>query len=156
MTLATVMSYMDMAPEKTVSSSRSAEEILKATQTQNPLSLLLQENKLRLPAAAVVPDKKETLKADVFCSANSRARFKKVPQSLVMLDLNICTSPKSNRHIWVKNLTNGFKAQVFKTGETQFRTDFIQLSPGNNRVIIESVLKDGQKRSQSLEIISGS
>lgn len=155
MTIATVISYIDFEPEKTAMVSRSAEDILRATENKNPLALLLDEKASRQPAA-IDPDKKETLKADVFCESSSKARFKKVPQPLVMLDLNFCESLKSARHIWIKNMTNGFKAQIFKTGDRHFRTDFIQLNPGNNKIVIESILKDGQKRTQSLEIISGS
>lgn len=156
MTVATIFSYVDLEAEKTIAGSRSPEEIVKATENDGgPLSLLLLEENKRKPAA-IEPEKKETLKVDLFCAASGKARFKKVPQPLVMLDLAACEALKSERHIWVKNSTNGFKAQVFKTGDKNFRTDFIQLNSGNNRLIIESVLKDGQKRSQSLEIISGS
>lgn len=155
MTTATVWSYVDFENEKTTGA-RSPEEIVKAAESKNPLALLMvDEKKSRIPAA-VESNRKEALKVDVFCVAAEKARFKKVPQSLVMLDLNVCESLKSERHIWIKNTTNGFKAQVFKTGNQNFRTDFIQLNSGNNRVIIESVLKDGQKRTQSLEILSGS
>jgi len=155
MTIATVLSYVEFETERTMGS-RSAEEIVKATEVKSPLALLLvDEKKPRVPAG-IDADRKETLKVDIFCASGGKARFKKVPQPLVMLDLNICETLKSERHIWVKNLTNGFKAQVFKTGNKNFRTDFIQLNSGNNRVIIESVLKDGQKRTQSLEILSGS
>lgn len=155
MTIATVISYIDFESEKTAVVSRSAEDILKATENKNPLTLLLDEKANRQPAA-VDSEKRETLKVDIFCDSSVKARFKKVPQPLVMLDLNFCESLKSTRHVWIKNMTNGFKAQVFKTGDRKFRTDFIQLNSGNNKVVIESILKDGQKRTQSLEIISGS
>jgi hypothetical protein len=155
MTVATVVSYTDFESEKPVSS-RSADEIVKATETKNPLALLMVDEKKPRTPAAVDSNRKETLKVEAFCSGGGKARFKKVPQSLVMLDMSLCETLKSERHIWVKNSTNGFKAQVFKTGNKNFRTDFIQLNSGNNRVIIESVLKDGQKRTQSLEILSGS
>lgn len=155
MTVATVLSYVDFDTEKTMGS-RSAEEIVKATEVKSPLALLAVEDKKPRTPAGLGAERKETLKVDIFCSGGGKARFKKVPQSLVMLDLNICEALKSERHVWVKNTTNGFKAQVFKTGNQNYRTDFIQLNSGNNSVIIESVLKDGQKRTQSLEILSGS
>lgn len=149
------MSYVDFeSSSSSVATARSAEEIVKATENKNPLALIIEEPR-RNPASIEVP-MKNSIKADIFCHNKSKARFKKVSQSLVMLDLNLCEALKSNRHIWVKNATNGFKAQVFVTSEKNFRTDFIQLNPGNNKVLIESVLKDGQKRTQSLEIISGS
>lgn len=154
MTVATVLSYVDFETERTLGS-RSAEEIVKATELKGPLAILTNEKRPRTPAA-LEAERKEALKVDIFCLGAGKARFKKAPQSLVMLDLNICETLKSERHIWVKNTTNGFKAQVFKTGTQSFRTDFIQLNSGNNSVIIELVLKDGQKRTQSLEILSGS
>ncbi len=154
MTLATIGSYVEFETEKTTSV-RSPEEIVKATEAKNPLALLANEKKPRTPAG-LQAQKKEAIKVDIFCSGVNKARVKKVSQSLVMLDLKICESLKSERHIWVKNFTNGFKAQVFKTGDQNYRTDFIQLNAGNNFLIIESVLKDGQKSSQALEILSGS
>jgi hypothetical protein len=98
----------------------------------------------------------ETLKVDVYCKNTGPARFRKTSENMVMLNLNICEEIKSLRHIWIKNETNGFKAQVFKTVGKNYRTDFIQMSNGTNKLSIESILKDGQKRVQSLEIISGS
>jgi hypothetical protein len=154
MTVATIFSYLDFESEKNTGS-RSAEEIVKATEVKGPLAILVDKKKLRTPAG-LNTERKEALKVDIFCAGSNRVRIKKVPQSLVMLDLNICETLKSERHIWVKNTTNGFKAQIFKTGNQSFRTDFIQLNSGNNSVVIESVLKDGQKRTQSLEILSGS
>ncbi len=152
-TAATVSSYIDGAvPEK--AAVRSAEDIVNATKTESPLALIVPAGK-RDPAA-VQSQKTEVLKADLFCENKERARFKKVSQTLLMLNLNVCTELKSSRHIWIKNVTNGFKAQVFKTGAKDYRTDFIQLSSGNNKLLIEAVLKDGQKRTHSLEIISGS
>lgn len=153
-TLATVLSYVDFESEKAIGS-RSPEEIVRATEAKNPLAaILVDEKKTRRPAG-LKSEKKEALKVDIFCSDPSNSRFKKVSQSLVMLDLNICEVLKSERHIWVKNTTNGFKAQVFKTGTQNFRTDFIQLNSGNNNLVIDSILKDGHKRTQSLEILSG-
>ncbi len=152
-TVATVMSYVESTnPEKPAV--RSAEEILKATRNESPLALIV-PSKARIPAALENP-KSNMLKIDLLCDANEKVRFKKVSQSLVMININLCESLKSNRHIWIKNATNGFNAQIFKTGEKNFRTDFIQMNPGNNKLVIEMVLKDGQKRVQSLEIISGS
>lgn len=154
MTVSTILSYIEFETDRTLAG-RSAEEIVKATETKNPLAILVEDKKNRNPAA-LEAERKETLKVDIFCSGNGKARFKKVPHSLVMLDLNICEALKSERHVWVKNNTNGFKAQVFKTGNQNYRTDFIQLNSGSNSLLIESVLKDGQKRTQSLEILSGS
>ena len=147
------MSYIEPSvPEKITS--RSAEEILKATKSESALALIVPTAR-RIPAA-VEPNKNEILKVDLFCKTPEKVRFKKVQQPLVMLNLNICEPLRSNRHLWIKNGTNGFRAQIFKTGEKVYRTDFIQLSRGSNKLLIETVLKDGQKRVQSLEIISGS
>lgn len=152
-TAITASTYIDFGIQEKQWVARSPEEILKATQTDSLLPLLDRESK-RKPAA-IETSKTEVIKAELFCQKAAPARFRKAAQSLVMLNLNVCDDPKSARHIWVKNTTNGFKAQVFKTADKNFRTDFIQLNQGSNKVLIEAILKDGQKRVQSLEIISG-
>ena len=146
LTTTTVLSYFDLGAE--AGSQPSPSEMLK-------MSLSHEEQTQRSPAA-IENSKNEILKAEIFCEKKEKLRFKKVSQSLVMLSLNVCKDLKSARHIWIKNETNGFKAQLFKIGEKNFRTDFIQLNPGTNKLLVETVLKDGQKTSQSLEIISGS
>lgn len=150
-----MLSYLDLSSTDKAIAPRSPAEILTAIRPDEEPLFNSDIHVKRMPAATNNM-KNEMVKADVFCGNSEQNRFKKVAQPLVMLNLNVCATLKSARHIWIKNQTNGFKAQVFKMSEKNFRTDFIQLSLGTNKLLIESVLKDGQKRVQSLEIISGS
>jgi len=77
-------------------------------------------------------------------------------QHLVMLELSSCADLKEKHQLWVKNETNGFKAQIFRLEDSKFKTDFIQLNKGANKLSLEGILKDGQKVVQTLEILSGS
>lgn len=98
----------------------------------------------------------QTLKSEFLCGESEKNRFKKVTQQLIILNFKICKPVKSVRHVWVKNYSNGFKAQVFRLSEKKYQTDFIQLNKGSNQLLIDFVLKNGQKKSQQLEIIAGS
>ena len=96
----------------------------------------------------------DKLKVQIFCgSGNLKLNSAKY---LVMLELSSCLALQDKHQLWVKNETNGFKAQIFKIESEKFKTDFIQLNKGMNKVLLEGVLKDGQKIVQTLEILSGS
>ncbi len=90
----------------------------------------------------------------IFCDPKS-LNFKSAAQ-LLILELTSCLELKEKHQLWVKNETNGFKAQIFKMTPKKFKTDFIQLNVGTNKIVLEGVLKDGQKIVQTLEILSGS
>lgn len=107
---------------------------------------------IRQPAS-VIEANSEILNISLNCEEAKRTQ--ESPQSLVMLNLNLCREIK-NSSVSIINTTNGFKAQLFKLTAKNYRTDFIQLSKGTNILVIESVLKDGQKKVQTLEILSGS
>lgn len=96
----------------------------------------------------------DQLKVQIFCGpGNLKVNSAKY---LVMLQLSSCLALQEKHQLWVKNETNGFKAQIFKVEAEKFKTDFIQLNKGMNKVLLEGVLKDGQKIVQTLEILSGS
>ena len=110
-------------------------------------------SKTRAPAS--IPEMKpEILNVRVNCAEEKKTQQNSL-QPLVMLNLTLCHEIKSTG-VTLTNRTNGFKAQLFKLTAKNYRTDFIQLSKGNNILVIESVLKDGQKKVQTLEILSGS
>jgi hypothetical protein len=73
-----------------------------------------------------------------------------------MINFKICKESKSLNKIIIENQSNGFKAQVFKLEANNFKTDYIQLNEGLNKLKLEVILKDGQKLAESLEILSGS
>lgn len=123
-------------------------DLLKNSQAPMPEFISLRE------PASVENKEPDSLRADIFCQNQSLK--KNTSKQLVMLNLKLCVDIKSNRHIWIKNESNGFKAQLFKIDPKNYRTDFIQLSAGENILKIETILKDGQKIVQTLEILSGS
>jgi hypothetical protein len=75
---------------------------------------------------------------------------------MVMLNFRLCKQAKLIDTVSVLNETNGFRAQIFKSHDSKFKTDYIQLNSGSNKIIVEVILKDGQKNVDSLEILSGS
>jgi hypothetical protein len=114
-----------------------------------------QQNAARSPASIdTTKIKPQSQKLKVFCD-NKDLHFH-FERSLVMLEVNSCQKLQGKHQIWIRNLSNGFKAQVFKISEQNFKTDFLQLNNGVNKIEIEGILKDGQKIVQKLEIQSGS
>lgn len=110
----------------------------------------------RQPASmAEKPIKTNTRKIKVFCSPATDLKVRS-EKSLLMLEVSTCKELSGKHQLWVKNISNGFKAQVFKISGQNFRTDFLQLNDGLNKIEIEGILKDGQKIVQTLEIQSGS
>ena len=93
-----------------------------------------------------------------FCnhSLNSKTATTSVDSQLVMLDFKICKDLKNVESVHLVNQTNGFKAHIFKTDNFNYKTDFIQLDKGSNKITVEVVLKDGQKKQDSLVILTGS
>lgn len=81
---------------------------------------------------------------------------KTVESELVMMDFKICRDLKNIESVQLFNQTNGFKAHIFKTDNFTYKTDFIQLNKGPNKITVEVVLKDGQKKQDSLVILTGS
>ncbi len=104
---------------------------------------------------ASVDRKNEMIQISILCPESAKVQ-KLATQQMVMFNLSLCKEAMSAESVSMTNVTNGFKAQIFKLSAKNYRTDFIQLSRGNNILLIESVLKDGQKRVQTLEILSGS
>ena len=90
----------------------------------------------------------------IFCDAKN-LRLDSSSQ-LLTLELTSCLDLKEKNQLWIKNETNGFKAQIFMISAKKFKTDFIQLNHGLNKLSLLGVLKDGQKIEQTLEILSGS
>lgn len=96
----------------------------------------------------------QKIKLQIFCDTENLKLNS--AENLVMLELSSCLALQDKQQLWLKNLTNGFKAQIFKISSEKFKTDFIQLNKGMNKVLLEGILKDGQKIVQTLEILSGS
>ncbi|MBC7421657.1 MAG: hypothetical protein H7328_13090 [Bdellovibrio sp.] len=109
----------------------------------------------RQPASSA-ENKSAVMNVSLNCEDANKKIQKSTNDQLVMLSLTICEEFKLISSIAMTNVTNGFKAQIFKMSAKNYRTDFIQLSKGTNILLIESVLKDGHKKVQTLEILSGS
>ncbi len=98
--------------------------------------------------------KDQKLALMLFC--DSKSLHNVAHAQMLMLELTSCHQLKDKHQLWIKNETNGFKAQIFKLTAKKFKTDFIQLSPGKNIITVDGVLKDGQTIKQTLEILSAS
>jgi len=100
----------------------------------------------------------QVLTQSFFCnhSTETKTLTTSVDSPLVMLDFKICRDLKNVESVSLFNQTNGFKAHIFKTDNFSYKTDFIQLDKGTNKITVEVVLKDGQKKQDSLVILTGS
>lgn len=96
------------------------------------------------------------LNKEFLCGPLLKKSPEKVDRSLVMISFKLCGKLNSVTNLALENQSNGFKAQIFKIEKNKFKTDYIQLNNGVNRLKLEAVLKDGQKIEESLEILSGS
>ena len=97
------------------------------------------------------------LEKDFFCNHSfDKNKTEKIAKSMVMLNFRLCKQSKQINTVSVLNETNGFRAQIFKAQNSNFKTDYIQLNSGTNKILVEVILKDGQKNTDSLEILSGS
>lgn len=106
--------------------------------------------------AAVNTDSAFVLKKELLCERVGPALSDRVENRLVMLNFRLCHEAKGVREVVVENQSNGFRAQIFRMEDQSFKTDYIQLNEGMNRLKLLVVLKDGQKREESLEILSDS
>jgi hypothetical protein len=144
------LTLIDNEPEKIV---------LNKAATQNTSSVIGVEKQFkRIPANANVSSE-TSLVAQFFCKQEKPLLLKpteKVKNNMVMLSFKICLDDKQIQSVTILNETNGFRAQIFKHNLGQYKTDYIQLNEGSNKVSAEVVLKDGQKSSDSLVILTGS
>lgn len=109
----------------------------------------------RRPAAVNTADA-FTLKKELLCHRVGPALSDRVVNRLVMLNFRLCQQTKGVQEVFLENQSNGFRAQIFRMEDQSFKTDYIQLNEGMNRLKLHVVLKDGQKREESLEILSDS
>ncbi|MEQ1722499.1 MAG: hypothetical protein ABL930_04940 [Pseudobdellovibrio sp.] len=150
LTAVTIFSYVDLFLDKKTSR--------KSLETLNHEIVSVQPNLVRAPAS-VEPEKDSfTLSKEFLCNDKAEALSlqDKVSKHMVMINFKICKESKSVREILIENQSNGFKAQIFKLEANNFKTDYIQLNEGLNKLKLEVILKDGQKLAESLEILSGS
>ena len=96
------------------------------------------------------------LNKEFLCNPSAKPTQDKVAKHMVMISFRMCQELKSVLNVALENQSNGFKAQIFKVEKNNFKTDYIQLDEGLNRLKLNVVLKDGQKLEESLEILSGS
>lgn len=105
-------------------------------------------------------ENQQTVLAKTFlCAEKSKATSAQhIRDHMVMINFDLCQRQlhQSAKELHLENQSNGFKAQIFKVEGGSYKTDFIQLNPGLNKLKLEVVLKDGQKLVESLEILSGS
>ena len=107
--------------------------------------------------ASISESRPLALEKDFFCNHSlDDSKPEKILRSMVMINFKLCKESKLIEKISLVNETNGFKAQIFKSEKSKFKTDYIQLNSGANKIIVEVILKDGQKNVDSLEILSGS
>jgi hypothetical protein len=109
-------------------------------------------------ASVTTAGSSQVLTQNFFCnhSVEKKTVTANVDSQLIMLDFKICRDLKNVESVSLANETNGFKAHIFKTDSFSYKTDFIQLDKGSNKITVEVVLKDGQKKQDSLVILTGS
>lgn len=118
----------------------------------------------RLPASINSAEKK-FVKAkpffafDLICT--DRLLKKKIPDRKVVstdfLQLsgqNCGNHQKQKAEIKIQNKSNGFQASYFENGPREYKTDLIQLQPGENQIQIEIKTSSGQKILNELFVTS--
>ncbi len=156
----TAFSFIDDKPEQKNKSltqilAEPAESKRSPTERFNDRSPAAAESSAPVTAGTVPEEySQQKLKLSIFCKPENLSANLKT--HLAALELSSCVELKGKYQLWIKNETNGFRAHVFKVELGKFKTDFIQLKHGTNKIVFEGILKDGQKIVQTLEIISGS
>ena len=160
MTFITFISFYDSATEEKakplaeiISEPRAEIGSNEKTRERNPASVVEKTVIQQQAGSQKTVDSKQKMALSIFCDAKS-LRLDSSSQ-LMTLELTSCASLKEKDQLWIKNETNGFKAQIFTISSKKFKTDFIQLNHGINKLSLLGVLKDGQKVEQTLEILSG-
>jgi hypothetical protein len=151
LTVVTIFSYVDLFSSINKSSHKSLD-------TLNYEIVSVRPNLVRAPASVEPNNDSLTLSKEFLCNNKPESKLlqDKVSNHMVMINFKICKESKSLNQINIENQSNGFKAQVFKLEANNFKTDYIQLNEGLNKLKLEFILKDGQKLAESLEILSGS
>lgn len=155
LTALTIISYVDTEAEK--KEARTPKEIMSQSQTRMVQST--EHLGRKVASLQNTARDEQTIKTKFFCG-NQEERIN-VKRQMIILEFNSCLNLKSGglakgSSYSIQNLTNGFKGQVFQTNKKTFKTDFIQLSSGINKIELQYYSKDKQYYKQSLEIISGS
>lgn len=128
---------------------------LKSFQSMRDEIVGVNSNSMRAPAS-VDENTSLVLNKEFLCNPSAKPVQDKVVKHMVMINFKMCQELKSVLNVALENQSNGFKAQIFKVEKNNFKTDYIQLNEGLNRLKLNVVLKDGQKLEESLEILSGS
>ena len=110
---------------------------------------------LRTPAS-IEEESSAILNKEFLCKPAQNIVRDKVNKPMVIISFKMCQESQFIGSIALENESNGFKAHIFKLEKNNFKTDYIQLNNGINKLKFEVVLKDGQKIIESLEILSGS
>ncbi len=64
----------------------------------------------------------------------------------IQLTIGHCQSvPSETPSIQLVNINNNFTASIFSLSQNRYKTDLIQLKPGNNEIVIRSQTLDGKK-----------
>jgi len=93
------------------------------------------------------------LNKEFFCKNSKNTIQNKWEQSIIMINFKICSDPETLSHITFENLSNGFKAHIFKMEDGSFKTDYIQLDSNINKLKLVVEKQDGQRLEESLEIL---
>lgn len=148
LTAATVFSIANTEAESAIS--QSPAELI----TAEPVAKVSFPKSQRHPSS-LSEVKNELVTVSFPCDEKSQNVQKSTRDQFIMLNVSLCENDSVARIVSLINKTNGFKAQIFKMSDKNFRTDFIQLNKGINLIELETVPKDGQKRVQTLEMLSG-
>lgn len=148
LTVLTILTNIDFNSDKTVTR--------KSLENLNSEIVSVKPNLLRGPASVNKDKDSLILSKEFLCNSPAEVVQEKVSKHMVMINFKMCRETKNVREIFMENQSNGFKAQIFKLEANNFKTDYIQLNDGLNKLKLEVILKDGQKLAESLEILSGS
>lgn len=101
----------------------------------------------------------EKIVIDIACDDNNNERNPSSTQDELKVNSNfvhfkgkVCLDKFSSDNIKLENTSNGFMASIFELPNQTFRTDFIHLKPGENKIKLVYNLKNTAEREKNIII----
>jgi hypothetical protein len=114
------------------------------------------DSKSRIPASvssAKLSENPHIISFDVRCSKTKKMSFN-AEGAYVQLRGKDCSKRSGESPLSITNKTNGFTASIFQVSKSEYQTDFIQLTSGENQISIRFQSANGGVEEEVLNIQS--
>lgn len=106
----------------------------------------------RSPASIPITTKNANQKSVIVHNCGASEVQHSIDSEQVVLKLTHCGDSKYAKNVKLSNLSNEYAAQIFKSKNNDFYSDFIQLKKGENILRLEFSLNDKQNKTQIIKI----